>query len=79
MPTESFANSFVEGFEDAAPDNYDYAEDCATPDPWCAPWLNIGVDLKEWFDQDKTPYEMGVAYAEYIYEQIEEAFSRKDA
>lgn len=77
--TNSFADQFCEGFTNNTPDNYNYAEDTATDYPWCAPWLNPMVKQSEWFDCDKTPYEMGVAYAENVYAEVEEAFKKEEA
>lgn len=78
MPTESFADQFCDGFADGSPDNYNYAEDTATDYPWCAPWLNPMVDQQEWFDQDKSPYQMGAAYAEEVYAEVEKAFKGEE-
>ena len=75
----SFGEAFIEGFEDNAPENYDYSEDSRSCAPWCAPWLCFGVNTNEWFDADKTAYEMGWDYAKSIYDVVEREFSKEEA
>ncbi len=65
----SFSTCFIAGFISAAPSCYIFEKDCATEDPWCAPWYWS----EEWFDADKTPYEMGKAWALLVYKEIEAA------
>ena len=69
----SFGEAFFEGFRDGVPDNYSFTADVSKDTPWCEPWLS---DCDDWFDPNKTPYEMGVAYANSIYDALEEEFQK---
>jgi hypothetical protein len=74
---EQGQDDFTDGFFAAAPLGYDFESDCQSETPWCAPWHWAGKD--DWFSPDtRTPYEMGKAWAEKHFEEIEEFFSEND-
>lgn len=73
---KDFGDAFLAGFNAAAPANYDQDADCETDSPWCCPWY--WEDMKEWFDYNLSAYEMGKAFAEKNFDEIEEAFSQEE-
>ena len=73
---KDFGDAFLAGFDSAAPANYDQDADCETDSPWCAPWH--WEDMKEWFDHSLPAYEMGKAWAEKNFDEIEEVCSQDE-
>ena len=66
---------FVDGFADAAPEDYRSLTDCDTEYPWCMPWIWNQHDIEILTAKpDDTPYTLGERAAKILYSDMEATY-----
>ena len=66
---------FIDGFSDAAPEDYKSLTDCDTEYPWCMPWIWYQHYIEILMAKpDDTPYTLGERAAKILYSDMEATY-----
>ncbi len=71
----SFEDLFIDGFCAVSPEGYDAEGDFNSPDPWCCPWN--WADMRDWFNANLSPYDMGKAWGEACFDDLEKVLEEE--
>lgn len=67
---DDYHSAFIEGFEDAMPEDYCRREDEQADSPWCAPWCY--ENDTSWYSSSRSAYDAGRLWAENVLSDWED-------